>query len=41
MGGWRLFLDGTNHPSITLRVVSCSKVRAEESVFNNYGSRTI
>ena len=31
-GGWSLFKDGTNHPSIAHRGVSCSKVEVGEPV---------
>lgn len=31
---WSLFRDGTNHPSIALKVISCSIVNVEESVFS-------
>ena len=30
MGNWSLFKDGTNHPSIAHRGVSCSKVGVGE-----------
>lgn len=35
IGNWSLFKNGTNHPSIAYRGVSCSKVEVGEPVSNN------